>query len=108
MNEKDTSPAVKDEVGTSVLFENDDVKIWDLQLAPGENHGMHRHTNDYLLIFVGDTQLRGLNADGSVRFEQTMKDGEVVHRVLGGEDDVHDAVNISDELSRNFIIELKR
>ena len=100
--------AVKDEIGTKVLFENEQVKIWDLQLAPGENHGMHRHTNDYYLVFVGENRLRGLNEDGSVRFEQDMHDGDVFHRVLKGDEDIHDAVNVGDTPSRNFIIEIKK
>lgn len=103
MNDK-----VKEEIGTRVLFENDDVKIWDLQLQPGENLGMHRHTNDYLLIFVGESRLRGLNEDGTVRFEQDMHDGDVFHRVLPDGVDVHDAVNAGDTPSRNFIVELKK
>ena len=101
------SEAVKDEVGTKVLFEDDRFKIWDLELAPGEAHGMHRHTREYYLVFIGDTELRSVNEDGSTRFETHMPDGKVVHRVLDGDEDIHDAVNMGDKPSRNIIIELK-
>ena len=102
------SEAVKDEIGSAVLFEDDRVKIWDLQIEPGQGHGMHRHSNDYILVFVGDCRLRGINADGSTRFEQDMHHGQVVHRTLEGDEDVHDALNVGDTPSRNLIIELKK
>jgi len=98
---------VKPEVGSSVLYENDDIKVWDLQLEPGQNHGMHKHTNDYVLVFIGDCRLRGVNEDGTTRFEQDMHDGDTFLRKVDGED-VHDALNVGDTLSRNLIIELKR
>lgn len=100
--------AVKDEIGSQVLFENDRIKIWDLQIEPGKGHGMHRHRNDYVLVFIGDCRLRGVNQDGSTRFEQTMTDGTTLLRTIDGEEDIHDAVNVGDAVSRNLIIELKR
>jgi len=100
--------AVTSEVGTRVLFENDDVRIWDLTLQPGERQGFHKHENDYLLIFVGDSRIRSVNEDGSTRFESDMKDGQCFHRVLPGGQDIHDAVNAGDTPSRNFIIEMKK
>ncbi len=99
---------VKDEIGTEVLFENDQIKIWDLQLAPGEAHGMHRHTNDYVLVFIGENRIRGVNQDGTTRFEQDMHDGDTFHRVLDADEDIHDAVNVGTGPSRNIIIELKK
>ena len=99
---------VKEEIGSNVLFENDQVKVWDLQLQPGENLGVHRHTNDYVLIFVGESTIRGTNADGSTRFVNEMKDGDVVFRTIEGEEDIHDAHNAGETPSRNFIIELKK
>lgn len=108
VEEIEMSENVKDEIGSKVLFENDQVKIWDLQLQPGENHGVHRHKNDYLLIFVGESRLRGTNADGSTRFEEDMHDGDVFLRTIDGDEDIHDAHNVGDTPSRNFIIELKK
>lgn len=101
------SENIKDEVGASVLFENDQIKIWDLQMAPGENQGMHVHKNDYVVVFIGDSRVRGVNQDGSTRFEKDMVDGTAIHRVLDGDEDVHDAVNVGDGISRNLVIELK-
>lgn len=102
------SDNVKDEIGSSILFENDQIKVWDLQLAPGEGHGMHRHKNNYVLVFIGDCRLRSINEDGSTRFEQDIHDGTVFHRVLDNGEDIHDAINVGDGPSRNLIIELKQ
>lgn len=99
---------IKDEVGSKLLFENEQVKVWDLQLQPGENLGTHRHENDYVLIFAGDSTIRGTNADGSTRFVNQMHDGDVIFRSIDGGEDIHDAYNDGDTPSRNFIIELKR
>ena len=41
-------------VGTKVVFENDQVRVWVLQLAPGERSAVHQHDLDHLLI-----QIRG-------------------------------------------------
>jgi hypothetical protein len=42
-------------VGTRVLFEDDNVKIWELVLEPGEHSDLHHHEHDYyLVIFSGD------------------------------------------------------
>jgi len=100
--------AATSEVGTKILFENDEVRIWDLVLQPGERQGFHKHENDYLLIFAGDCRLRSINEDGSTRFESDMKDGQCFHRVLTGEQDIHDALNAGNAPSRNFIVELKK
>jgi FAD/FMN-containing dehydrogenase len=40
-----------DRVGTSVLFANDRVRVWEMVLAPGETCAPHRHRNDFLLLY---------------------------------------------------------
>ena len=63
----DTTSGQRDiwvEIGTRLLFENDRVRVWDLQLAPGESTGVHRHTNDYLYVVIGDGMLQTVFADG--------------------------------------------
>lgn len=101
------SESIKDEVGSKLLFENEKVKVWDLQMEPGDHLGMHRHKNDYVLIFVGESTIRGTNSDGSTRFVNEMHDGDVFFRKIEGDEDIHDAHNDGDTPSRNFIIELK-
>ncbi|MFP6693343.1 MAG: hypothetical protein VB875_10020 [Pirellulales bacterium] len=97
---------VSDNIGTRLLFENDRVRVWDLQLAPGESIGLHRHNADYLYIVIGDGSLQGVDADGSRRPPQARSDGEVVFRDIEGED-VHGAINVGTNPWRNIIVELK-
>ena len=101
------SDDVQDAVGSELLFENEKVRVWDLQLQPGQRLGMHRHKNEYVLIFVGDGKLHSINADGTTRFVQETHDGQVFYRKFEGDEDVHDAQNVGETPSRNFIIELK-
>jgi hypothetical protein len=103
---KSTSTAVSEEVGSTLLFENDRVRVWDLRLAPGENLGMHRHASEYFLVAIGGGKLKSLNADGSTRFVADMEDGEVHYRNIKGED-VHDAVNVGQTPWRNLVVEMK-
>ena len=32
-------------VGTGLLFENEQIRVWDITLAPGERLPLHRHRN---------------------------------------------------------------
>ncbi len=97
---------VSDNIGTRLLFENDRVRVWDLQLAPGESSGLHRHNVDYLYIVIGGGSLQGVDANGSRRPPQARSDGEVVFRNIEGED-VHGAINVGSDPWRNIIVELK-
>lgn len=98
--------AVSKRVGTRLLFENDRVRVWDLQLAPGESTGLHLHTTDYLYVVIGDGTLQGGDADGSRRPAQAREDGEVVFRAVDGEE-IHEAINVGETPWRNIVVELK-
>ena len=97
---------VSDNIGSKLLFENDRVRVWDLNLAPGESTGKHRHTNDYLYVVIGGGHLQGVDADGSKGEPREMADGEVRYRDLDGKDDVHEAINAGATPWRNIIVEL--
>ncbi|MEX2015123.1 MAG: hypothetical protein WD873_00710, partial [Candidatus Hydrogenedentales bacterium] len=83
------------DVGTRLLFENDRVRVWDLQLAPGESTGLHRHTSDFLYVVIGDGALQTAYVDGSRDAPREMRDGEVRYREVAGEN-VHEAINTGD------------
>jgi beta-alanine degradation protein BauB len=36
------------DVGTAVLFENERVKVWEMDLQPGQESDLHRHNRDYI------------------------------------------------------------
>ena len=103
MNEQ----TISSEVGTRLLFENERVRVWDLQLAPGQSTGMHRHVHDYLYVVIGDGQLQAADAEGTRGKARNRQDGEVVFNALDGEDAVHEALNVGVGPWRNIIVELK-
>src|SRR5258708_3179886 len=100
-NEKTTSP----EVGSRLLFENEQVRVWDLRLAPGESTGLHRHATDYFYVVIGEGTLQRHGADGSTQPPKFMHDGDVHFRRVSGED-VHEAVNVGGAPWRNIVVEL--
>src|ERR1700730_15405587 len=97
-------------VGTKVVFENDQVRVWVLELAPGDRSAVHQHELDHLLI-----QIRGdriavepePDAQGPHRdyMEAPVIPGMVVHVPKGG---VETAVNIGAEPYYEIIVELKK
>ncbi len=43
-------------IATKILYEDDDVRIWDQRIEPGEATAPHHHANDYALVDIeGDT-----------------------------------------------------
>ena len=99
--------AISPEVGTRLLFENDRVRVWDLQLEPGQSTGLHRHETDYLYIVIGDGELQTVFADGTSDPPRPMNDGDVRFRKVAGES-VHAARNTGQTPWRNIVVELKR
>lgn len=51
-------------VGTEVLYEDDDVKIWELTLEPGETSDLHHHEHDYFLVIDSGDLVAGVMPEG--------------------------------------------
>jgi quercetin dioxygenase-like cupin family protein len=102
ITDRPISPAV----GTRLLFENDRVRVWDLQLAPGESTGLHRHTTDFLYVVIGDGELQTAFPDGTREPPRVMHDGDVRFRAVRDES-VHEAINVGGTPWRNIVVELK-
>ena len=101
------SSEISSSVGTRLLLENDSVRVWDLQLAPGESTGQHRHEHDYFYVVIGDGVLQRVDPDGTEHPPKAMADGEVHFRRVNG-DSVHAAVNAGESTWRNIVVELKQ
>ncbi len=97
---------ISDDVGTTLLFENERVRVWDLRLEPGQASGLHRHSTDFLYVVIGDGRLQTAFLDGSADPARDMQDGDVRFRVVDGES-IHEAVNAGDAPWRNIVVELK-
>jgi mannose-6-phosphate isomerase-like protein (cupin superfamily) len=94
------------EVGTTLWFENDRVRVWDLKLEPGERGPFHAHTRSYFWTVVEGS--RGLQrfADGTF----VVRDYEVGEtRFLEHTPEsalIHDLENVGDRVLRFVTAEL--
>ena len=83
-------------VGSTLLSENERVRVWIIRLAPGERIGFHRHVLDYFWTAVVPGRGRQHLMDGTT-VEYTYYAGETRHESYGpGEFKVHDLENIGD------------
>src|SRR5262249_52715065 len=53
-------------IGTELVYEDDSVRVWRIELAPGETAGWHTHYLDYTTVVVEGDLVERPNADGSV------------------------------------------
>ncbi len=90
------------EVGTRLIFENEQVKVWEFTLAPGEEIAAHTHDRDYFFYPIEGGTLevrRGSRVD-----QATLEAGKVYFR-RGG--DTHAARNIGATRYHEVLVELK-
>jgi quercetin dioxygenase-like cupin family protein len=84
-------------VGSSLVSENERVRVWMISLQPGERIGFHRHVLDYFWTSVTGGRGRQHVHDGTT-VEYTYQPGETRHEIYGpGEFKVHDLENLGDK-----------
>jgi beta-alanine degradation protein BauB len=84
-------------VGSTLLSEDNKVRVWIIRLAPGERIGFHRHVLDYFWTSVSGGRGRQHLQDGTT-VEYTYQPGETRHETYGlGEYKVHDLENLGDK-----------
>ena len=96
-------------VATRVIMENDRVRIWEMDLAPGERSATHRHDLDYVLVQIdGDRIAADFEPDSEGplrgRVEGTVEPGKTRYFARGG---IETAVNVGNRRYREILIELK-
>jgi beta-alanine degradation protein BauB len=55
------------DVGTSLVFSNERVKVWEVRLRPGERAPFHAHTRDYFWTVVDGGVGKQRSPDGTFR-----------------------------------------
>ena len=91
-------------IANRFLFENERVKVWSLDLAPGEASEWHQHTRDYVIVILASDGGLIAEEEGGTHLSRGMKPGDVAFREKG---EVHRAVNNGKNRYRNILIELK-
>ena len=100
--------AANGQVGTRLVSETPELRVWHLSLAPGERLASHCHVLDYFWTVLGDGQGRSRFGDGTVR-EVRYKAGDTSHLTFGsGERMVHDLENTGTEPLLFVTVEFKR
>ena len=93
-------------VANTVLFEDDNVRVWEMKLEPGENSDLHHHEHDYYLaIFSGDL-VAGVPPKGGPMepfIGVVPADGNTVHVPKGG---TELALNVGKQTYHEILIEL--
>jgi beta-alanine degradation protein BauB len=96
-------------IATRVLMENDRVKIWEMDLAPGEDSDVHEHTMDYILVILEGDRIAGVPESDSAGLyneylEADVSPGECFYVEKGG---IETARNLGSSRYREIAIELK-
>lgn len=93
------------EVGTKLLFENDRVRIWEIDLAPGERAPFHTHAHPYFFVCVEAGRSRSRFADGNQVTADNAVGDTWFDEVAGGPH-VHDLENVGATRLRFTTVEL--
>ena len=94
-------------VGQRLLSETDALRVWRIELQPGERVAFHTHVLNYFWTALGPGRSRSQMGDGSV-VETRYETGTTRHFTYGpGERMVHDLENIGDTVLAFTTVELK-
>jgi len=90
-------------VGTRVVFENDSVRVWEVDLAEGEAQALHRHDHSYLVIPLTEGHNEMRYASGRL-VNTNEAPGMALWREPG---EPHSLLNTTGARYRNILVELK-
>jgi beta-alanine degradation protein BauB len=90
-------------IGTEVLFENDQVRVWDMKVPAGGKKAWHHHKLDYVIINVTGGKIELENVDGHAIIADD-KVGGVIWNNAGQK---HELRNLSGHMYQNILVELK-
>jgi mannose-6-phosphate isomerase-like protein (cupin superfamily) len=92
------------QIATRSLFENQDVRVWEMDVAPGDTFGLHHHTNDYVLYITAGANLKVDDKDFGA-YDFVCHDRSVFYIKAGGTESFQ---NVSATPFREALIEIKR
>lgn len=83
-------------VGSVLVSETADVRVWQIDLAPGARLPFHRHVLDYFWTCLTEGSARSHFGDGRIAVSHYSK-GDTRHfRFASGESMIHDLENIGE------------
>ncbi len=90
-------------IGTAVLFENDHVRVWSMDVAAGGRKAWHHHRLPYVIVPVSGGTIEIEASDGKL-VQITERPGEAIWRDAG---EMHELRNRGEVAYRNVLIEIK-
>jgi hypothetical protein len=93
-------------VGTTLLLENEHVRVWDLTLPPGERTPFHCHRTSYFYRCDSGGRWRLRSIEGEVIHGEDAAGEVTFHELAPGETLVHELANTGDAPLRYTTIEL--
>jgi hypothetical protein len=109
--EKFREEHAKDPIGNvanHVLYEDDDVRVWEMNLEPGQHSDLHHHEHDYILVIDSGDLVAGVTPKGHPMDPFVGKvpaQGNTVRVAKGG---TEWALNVGRKTYHEILIELKK
>jgi quercetin dioxygenase-like cupin family protein len=94
------------DIGTELLFENAAVRVWSMELAPGEDSPYHVHANDYLFVYTTPSRIAFVEPTGRVGETREYGDG-FVNYITVGSGLTHQIRNVAAAPHRQILVEFK-
>lgn len=85
-----------------LLLENDEVRVMEIRLKPGQIAPMHKHPNNHVVYVMKDAKFKLSFPDGK-SMDIELKSGKVVWMEAG----THETENVGTTDGHNLVIELK-
>lgn len=95
-------------VADHVLFEDDDVRIWEMTLAPGAHTDLHHHQHDYYLVILSGDLVAGIPPKSSGMDPFVGKIPEAGNTVRVPKGGTEWALNVGKQVYHEILIELKK
>ena len=91
-------------IGTKVLFENEHIRVWSVELGPKGHQPLHEHQHPYLIVPVSEGKSFMRWEDGR---ERQLVDvlGEVKYREASG--GPHELFNLEERKFHSILVEIK-
>ena len=93
------------DIATTVVFENDRVRVWDLVLEPGERLPFHCHARTYFFVTVEPGTAISRFPDGN-QVTMDYEAGAPWFTEIGAEHEIHDLENVGGTRLRFTTVEL--
>lgn len=94
------------EVGTRLWFQNDRIKVWEIDLAPGERGPFHAHTRRYFWTAVEGGTGRQRSPDGTLKVRRYEVGDTQYSEPSLADPMIHDLENAGETTLRFVTVEL--